>query len=136
MKRLAEVEIPANRKAIEEARAMGDLRENFEYKSARQRHEYLAARTGALDRELRRVQLLDANAIDPSEVRIGTRLRLRGPGGEERTLTILGPWESQPEQGIVSYESELAQGLLGKRVGDVVEIEAKPATVAAIERYR
>ena len=136
LKRLLEQEIPTNRKAIEEARAMGDLRENFEYKAARQRHEYLAARTGALDRELRRVQPLDANAIDPSEVRIGTRLQLQGPDGAARTLTILGPWESQPEQGIVSYESELAQSLLGKRVGDVVEIEAKPLTVAAIERYR
>jgi hypothetical protein len=50
LKRLAEVEIPANRKAIEEARAMGDLRENFEYKSARQRHEYLNARVAVLHR--------------------------------------------------------------------------------------
>jgi transcription elongation GreA/GreB family factor len=135
LKKLLEVEIPANRKAIEEARALGDLRENFEYKSARQRHEYLAARTAGLDRELRRVLPLDASAIDPSEIRIGTRIDLRGAQGTTQ-LTILGPWESQPEAGIVSYESELAKRLLGKRVGDSVEVDGQPATVAAIARFR
>jgi transcription elongation GreA/GreB family factor len=135
LKKLLEVEIPTNRKAIEEARALGDLRENFEYKSARQRHEYLAARTSGLDRELRRVLPLDASAIDPSEIRIGTRVDLRGKDATTQ-LTILGPWESQPEAGVVSYESELARRLLGKRVGDVVEVDGQPVTVAAIARFR
>ena len=56
LKRLAEVEIPANRKAIDEARAHGDLRENFEYKSARERHEYLNSRLATLHRELGRAR--------------------------------------------------------------------------------
>ena len=54
LQQILSVDIPANRKAIEEARAMGDLRENFEYKSARQRHEYLNARAAALNGELNR----------------------------------------------------------------------------------
>src|SRR5687767_15311827 len=103
-------EIPANRKAIEEARAMGDLRENFEYKSARQRHEYLNARAASLNAELQRVRPLDTAGMETSEVRIGTRVRLTGPGGE-RTLTILGPWESKPEEDVISYESDLAKEL-------------------------
>src|SRR5262249_48925385 len=132
LKRLLKVEIPANRKAIEEARAMGDLRENFEYKSARQRHEYLAARTGALDRELRRVRPLDPKTIDTSEVRIGTRLALRAQDGAPRSPTLLGPWESKPEEGVVSYESELGKGLLGKKIGDAVELEGVPYVLDAI----
>ncbi len=114
-------EIPANRKAIEEARAMGDLRENFEYKSARQRHEYLTSRAAELKGQLDRARPLDLATTDPSEVRIGTTLELAGDG-ETRTLSILGPWESDPEAGIVSYESELGQGLLGKKVGDLAEV--------------
>ncbi len=135
LKRLLEEEIPANRKAIEEARAMGDLRENFEYKSARQRHEYLASRTGSLDRELRRVRPLDPATIDTNEVRIGTRLSLQGADGSERTLTVLGPWESKPEEGVVSYESELGLSLLGKKVGDAVAVEGVPYTLTAIGVY-
>jgi len=136
LKRLLDVEIPANRKAIEEARALGDLRENFEYKSARQRHEYLAARSASLDRDLRRVRPLDPGKIDPSEVRIGTRVRLGDGKGGERPLTILGPWESRPEENIVSYESDLARGILGKRAGDAVEVEGRGFTILAIEPYQ
>src|SRR4029078_13134397 len=77
LKRLLEEEIPANRKAIEEARAMGDLRENFEYKSARQPHEYLASRASGLDRDLRRARPIDATTVDPSAARVGTKLRLQ-----------------------------------------------------------
>src|SRR6185436_9042200 len=93
LRKLLEEEIPANRKAIEEARALGDLRENFEYKSARQRHEYLAARAAGLHRDLGRARPIDAAKVDPSAIRVGTRILLRGPADEERTLTLLGPWD-------------------------------------------
>src|SRR5436305_4458554 len=71
-------EIPANRKAIEEARALGDLRENFEYKSARQRHEYLNARAAALNSELSRARPIHPTGMEVSEVRIGARVTLAG----------------------------------------------------------
>jgi transcription elongation GreA/GreB family factor len=122
------VEVPANRKAIEEARAMGDLRENFEYKSARQRHEYLNARASALNAELSRSRPIETEGMEPSEVRIGTRVRLAGG----RTVTILGPWESKPEEDIISYESDLAKELLGKKVGDEVSV----GRIEAIEPWR
>jgi transcription elongation GreA/GreB family factor len=129
--RIAKVELPANRKAIEEARAMGDLRENFEYKSARQRHEVLSAMAHQLARDLGRARPLDLSEIDTSTVRVGTRVTLAGAGGE-RTLTILGPWESDPEGGVISYESDLGASLLGKAVGGEVEVEGKPGKIAAI----
>ena len=127
-------ELPANRKAIEEARAMGDLRENFEYKAARQRQAYLTALGGKLQAELSRAKPIDASKVDPGQVRVGTRCTLRDEGGARRSLTILGPWESAPEDGIISYESELAEKLLGKAVGDRVETsKGTVETVEAIE---
>ncbi len=129
-------EIPANRKAIEEARAMGDLRENFEYKSARQRHEYLNSRASALNAELSRVRLIDTTGMDTTEVRIGARIHLRGiRDNGPRTLTILGPWESKPEEDIISYESDLAKAVLGKKLGDAVSLGGEEWTIEKIEPY-
>ena len=129
------VEIPANRKAIEEARAMGDLRENFEYKSARQRHEYLNARAAALNSDLNRTRPIDPTGMDTSEVRIGTKVHLQG-NGTRRSITILGPWESKPEEDVISYESELAQELLGKAVGASIGMSGESWTIEKIEPYR
>ena len=78
LQQIISIDIPANRKAIEEARAMGDLRENFEYKSARQRHEYLNARAATLNADLQRVRLIEPGGMDISEVRIGTQAHLTG----------------------------------------------------------
>jgi transcription elongation GreA/GreB family factor len=129
-------EIPANRKAIEEARAMGDLRENFEYKSARQRHEYLTARAGELKEQLNRARPIDLATVDGSEVRVGTTVDLADAAGGTRRISILGPWESDPEAGVISYESELGRGMLGSKVGAEVTIGTTPYTVAKIEPYR
>lgn len=136
LRRLVQSEIPANRKAIEEARAMGDLRENFEYKSARERHEYLNARVAGLHRDLARARPIDAKTIDTGEVRIGTRISLEGPAGASRQLTILGPWESRPEDGVISYESELAKGILGRRIGEEVQVGETLYKIAAIAAFR
>lgn len=135
LKRLAEVEIPANRKAIEEARAMGDLRENFEYKSARERHEYLNSRLASLHRDLGRARPIDFENLDLTETRIGARLILMAPNGNERQLAVLGPWESRPESGVVSYESDLGKQLLGKRVGETLQIGDERYSLSRIERY-
>jgi|CXWL01.1.fsa_nt_gi transcription elongation GreA/GreB family factor len=132
---LVQEDLPQNRKAIEEARAMGDLRENFEYKSARQRHEYLSSRQAKLERELTLARPLDPARIDSAEVRIGTRVSLAA-GDKERAITILGPWDSKPEQDILAYESEMAQGLLGKKVGEIVSVGGEKFEVRAIAPWR
>jgi transcription elongation GreA/GreB family factor len=120
---------------------MGDLRENFEYKSARQRHEYLSARQAQLERELELARPLDPSKVATSEVRIGTKVTLSTAEGP-RFYTLLGPWDSDPEAGILAYESELAQKLLGKKVGDTAQIpgsdgdgELVEAEIRAIESY-
>lgn len=132
LEHLIRVEIPANGKAIQEAVALGDLSENFEYKSAKQKQVYLNARVGKLTAELNRVRILDPATVDTTEARIGTRLRLRGEGGR-RFITLLGPWESDPEKWIVSYQSDLGSGLLGKKPGDSVRIGEENFEIDSIE---
>ncbi len=134
LENLVKRELPANRKAIEEARALGDLRENFEYKSARQRHEYLSSRQAQLERDLSLARPIDVANIDLSEVRIGSRVDLSNDS-DRRRITILGPWDSKPEEDILAYESDLAQGLLGKKVGDQVEAGGSTWEVTGIGRY-
>lgn len=129
---ILEEEIPANRRAIEEARAMGDLRENFEYKSARQRHEYLTSRAETLNRELSRARPIDLGDVDTSAVHVGTRAVLTADG-DELELTILGPWESEPESGVLSHESELAQRLLGMTPDEEIEIRGRRYTLERVE---
>ena len=138
LRTLVSKEIPENRKAIEEARALGDLRENFEYKSARQRHEYLSSRQAKLERELTLARPIDVRKIDTSEVRIGASVelaRLDGEGDGGRTITILGPWDSKPEEDVLAYESDLAQALLGKKPGETVEASGTSYEIRAIRPY-
>ncbi|MGH9382323.1 MAG: GreA/GreB family elongation factor [Thermoanaerobaculia bacterium] len=134
LRHLQEVEIPANRKAIQEARELGDLRENFEYKAARQRHEYLAARVAALDGDLGRARPIDLDAADVDRVRVGCRVTLEAADGTTRSLTILGPWESDPERGVLSHESELAQKLLDRGPGDTIELPEGVVRVESVSR--
>ncbi|HEX8619724.1 MAG TPA: GreA/GreB family elongation factor [Thermoanaerobaculia bacterium] len=131
---LRNVEIPANSKALQAAREMGDLRENFEYKAARSRAEYLSARVGELSAELSRVRVLDPNQIDTSSVRVGTKLELSN-GDARREITILGPWESDPERGIYSNESDVAKKLFGHAAGDVVSFMGNDYVIESIRKW-
>ncbi len=133
LRELAENELPANRKAIEEARALGDLRENFEYKAARQRHEYLTSLAIELQQNLQRSTPIDLAAAACDKLRIGNRAIFESEGGEQRALAILGPWESAPERGIISYESDLAVKLLGSEPGAQVELDGETFTLLTIE---
>jgi transcription elongation GreA/GreB family factor len=134
LKKLAEEDIPVNRRAIETAREMGDLRENFEYHAARARHEFLSARAGKLNEELRRVRPIEAHQVRGNEVTIGARVSLRHPGGV-KVYTILGPWDSDPDNDILSNESEIAGQMLGIKLGDAVVLGGIPHVVEKIEPY-
>ena len=132
---LKQVELPANAQAMKTAKEHGDLRENFEYHAARQKHEYLSARIATLSDELSRTRVLDPSKIDAKEVRVGTRVRLRGDGGAERDIVILGPWDSKPENAVYSYQSEFAQRLLGAHPGDRVNLVEGPVEIVAISPW-
>src|SRR5712692_2995064 len=134
LEHLLKVEIPANKKAIQVAREMGDLSENFEYKSARQRDEYLSARVGKLQTELANVRVIEPATVDTSAVRVGTKVALSN-GDVRREVTILGPWESAPERGIYSNQSEVAKALIGHAPGDIVTFMGNDYEIESIRRW-
>jgi len=131
---LKSVEIPANSKALQAAREMGDLRENFEYKAARQRAEYLSARVGELADEISRVRVLEPGQIDTSVVRVGTKIELSN-GDVRRDVTILGPWESDPEHGVYSNQSDVAKQLIGHAAADIVSFMGNDYMIESIRRW-
>ncbi len=131
---LTRAEIPANSKAIQVAREMGDLRENFEYKAARQRAEYLSARVGELSGEISRVRVLDPGQVDTTAVRVGTKVKLSN-GDVRREVTVLGPWESAPEKGIYSNQSDVAKALIGHAAGEIVSFMGNDYMIESIRKW-
>ena len=133
--RMKNVEMPAVLKAIKDARELGDLSENFEYKSARQRQEYLSARIAKLQAEVSNVRVVDPSHVETSEIRIGARVTLSN-GDVRRVVTILGPWESSPEHGVYSYQSDIGRALLGKKPGEMVSFFGNDYLVESIARFQ
>ncbi len=135
LERILKVEIPENTKGIALAAAEGDLTENFEYKARRERQQLLSVRAGKLQEELSRARPIDPVAIDGTEVRPGARVTLGSPSGK-RSIVLLGPWDSKPEEGVYSYLSDAGQALLGKGIGETVAFLGEPAVVEAIKPWR
>jgi transcription elongation GreA/GreB family factor len=131
---ILKVQIPENTKGIALAAAEGDLSENFEYKARRDKQQLLSARAGKLQEELGKARALDPATIDTTEVRPGTRVTLEGPKGT-KTVTLLGPWDSKPEEGVYSYLSELGKLLLGKTAGEQATVLGDEMTIKKIEVF-
>jgi len=114
--------IPQNLSDVKIARSYGDLRENFEYKSAKDLEKYLAHRRNALEKEISLARGTDFKGSDASKVNIGTVVTLKQSNGGELTMTVLGAWDSEPETKTVSYLSEVGKALVGRQVGDAVRV--------------
>ncbi len=113
--------IPEISKAIGEAAAHGDLRENSEYKMAKQEQALLLSKKELLEKELGRAQITDFSSAPTDQIGIGSVAGLRVDStGQLVNYTILGAWDSDPAKNILSYETPLAKNLLAKRVGDKV----------------
>jgi len=137
--------IPENSREIGVARSYGDLRENFEFKAAKQMQAVLMRRKSELERMLHHARGTDFSNADTAQISIGTIVTLREvDSGQEETYTVLGAWDGDPERHIISYQTAIGQSLLGKRTGDrvtlntdhgtatyeVIEIRAAPIDVA------
>ncbi len=126
---LIRVRIPQNTKDISIARSYGDLRENFEYKSAKDLQKYLMHRKGELEREIHRARGTDFKGANAEKVNIGTIVTLRDASGNEVEMTVLGAWDSDPEKKLVSYLSEVGKALVGRAPGDTVEVRDEATEV-------
>jgi transcription elongation GreA/GreB family factor len=124
LKDIIENKIPENKKAIATAKEHGDLKENSEYKMARQDQETLLARKAQLESDLTLGRVTDFTEATANAVGIGSIVELVSDGSAKPVRhSILGAWDSDPDTGILSYKTPLAQKLLGKKVGETVQIE-------------
>jgi transcription elongation GreA/GreB family factor len=121
---MVEKKIPANSKEIAIARSYGDLRENHEYKAAKEMQKLLMKQKSELETQLVRARGTDFANPRTDTVSIGTIVRATDlEANRPEQFTILGAWDSDPEKGIVSYLSPMAQALLNHKIGDQVEFE-------------
>ena len=118
--------IPANSQAIEAARELGDLRENAEYQMAKDEQKVLLARQSELQTDLMRAKPTDFMDAPTDFVGIGSIVNLiDSNSGENQRYVILGAWDSDPDNNILSYLTPLGQKLLGKKNGENVETEVE-----------
>jgi transcription elongation factor GreA len=123
LKRLKSVERPAVIKALSEAREHGDLSENAEYHAARERQSFVEGRVMELEDKLSRAEVIDVSKLGGDQVKFGATVTLADEEtDEESTYQIVGPDESDVNNGRLSITSPLARALIGKRVGDSVEV--------------
>lgn len=129
------VEIPQNAKAIARARAEGDLSENFEYQAAKDKHNFLFSKVRQITYELQNAIAVEDFDGNSDRITLGSKVILKNEE-EVRDFTILGIWDSNPTEGIISYRSAVANLLLGKRVGDIVVIEGKNYQISEFFKIR
>jgi transcription elongation factor GreA len=131
--------IPENSKAIASAREHGDLKENSEYKMAKQDQQMLMAQKSALERDLARARITDFKETTTDQVGVGSVVEVRSQSGANTTYTILGAWDSDPENHVISYKTPLGAALMSKRIGDTIKVKTgtteESYTVVALSRY-
>jgi len=131
--------IPANSKEIAVARSYGDLKENHEFKAAKEMQAVLMRRKAELEAMIVSAQGTDFSGVKGDEVAIGTVVEYEHlDGGTKRTVTILGAWDSDPERGVLSYQTAVAQALVQKKAGEHAELpsEIGPKTKVIIRSIR
>ncbi len=133
LRQISEKEIPKVADEIARARAHGDLSENYEYKAAKEKQGRLMVKATRLREEIARARIVGPADVDTSEVSVGSRVRLDNGAGNVMEYSILGPWDADPDHGVISYLSPFAQILIGRKVGDGVEMDGQPFRITAID---
>lgn len=121
---LVQKKIPANSKEIAVARSYGDLRENHEYKAAKEMQKVLMRRKDELENQMARARGTDFSNAKTDMVNMGVVVETTDLATNQReSFTILGAWDSDPDKGIISYLSPVGGALLNHKAGDEVEFE-------------
>jgi transcription elongation factor GreA len=125
LKTLKSVERPAVIKAIAEAREHGDLSENAEYHAARERQSFIEGRVIELEDIISRSQVIDISLLSGDQVRFGATVTLADEDSDDEVVyTIVGAHEADIKLGRMSVHSPLARALIGKHIGETVEVMA------------
>jgi transcription elongation factor GreA len=125
LKRLKTVERPSVIQAISEARQHGDLSENAEYHAAKERQSFIEGRLAELEDKLARAQVIDISRLGGDTVKFGATVSvLDEDSGDKAIYKIVGEDEADVRAGKISISSPIARAMIGKEVGDVVEVAA------------
>jgi transcription elongation factor GreA len=132
--------IPENSKAIAAAREHGDLKENSEYKMAKQDQQVLMAQKTLLEKDLGRARVTDFKEATIEQVSVGSIAEVRDlKTGKTTAYTVLGAWDSDPDNQVIAYKTPLGLAILGKKPGDQVKVKIGSTEenyqVVSISRY-
>ncbi|MEM7386902.1 MAG: GreA/GreB family elongation factor, partial [Verrucomicrobiota bacterium] len=122
-------------------RSYGDLRENAEFKAAKEMQAVLMRQQAELEQDLANARGTDFSSADTSQVNVGTVVRVQDEAGKEEVFTILGAWDTDTEKGIISYLSQMGESLIGHKPGETVSLPAgegdssRTATIVSVEAY-
>jgi transcription elongation factor GreA len=131
VKELKSVERPRITQAIAEARAHGDLSENAEYHAAREQQSFLEGRIAAIESALANANIIDVKTVNADDkVVFGTTVDLQNlENDKEVTYQIVGEIEADIELNLISITSPIARAMIGKEVGDIIEVNAPGGVV-------
>jgi transcription elongation factor GreA len=133
LKRLKTIERPSVIAAIAEARSHGDLSENAEYHAAKERQGWIEGRIAEIEDKIARAQVIDVSRLSGSQVKFGATVSVVDEDTEEEArYQIVGDHEADVKAGRISLSSPLSRAMIGKEVGDVVEVNT-PGGVKAYE---
>jgi transcription elongation factor GreA len=122
--RLMKVELPEVMQAVAEAREHGDLRENAEYNSGRERQGFIVGRISELKGKLNRADIVDCTKVECDQAVFGTVVTLLDLDSSEKvTYQLLGPDDADYSTGSISIDSPIGRSILGHSVGDKVSVE-------------
>ncbi len=125
LEKLKTVDRPENIKAIEVARAHGDLSENAEYHAAKEKQSFLEGRIGEISYKIGSAKIIDPDTVPKDSVRFASRVLVENLDSEEEVeFMIVGPDEADIKQGKISVSSPLGSALIGKQPGDEAVVQA------------
>lgn len=132
VKHLGTTEIVENAREIEAARALGDLRENSEFKFALEKRSRLQGDLKNISEQLQRARIITQQDICPDEVFVGSVVSITDSSSTPIVYTLLGPWDADPENNILSFQSKFAQAMVGLKVGDKFTFKEEEYTVKGL----
>jgi len=120
---LSKIKRPDILTRVSQARDLGDLSENAEYVAAREELSFIDGRLDELEELLKQAVIINGGGKPGSIVKLGSTVTLHIKGKKE-IFTVVGEWEADPKERKISHESPLGKALIGKKVGDKIEVEA------------
>ena len=119
---IVNVDMVKNSAAIGHAADFGDLSENAEFTAALEQRDFLSRRANEIGEEIKQARLIPIESVTTEMVNVGTRVQVRDvESGVEESITFLGAWDADLDNGVYSYKAPFSQNFLGHKVGDVVE---------------